>query len=260
MATATRVVLIIEYDGTDYYGFQWQSGQPTIQSELEAAIERLTDRWTRVVSASRTDTGVHARGQVVTFRTESSLPTERLVSGLNHYLPQDIAVRAAYRVADSFHVQREAPSREYDYRILNRRARSPILRRFAHLVPVPLDTGAMNKACELLLGEHDFASFASDMEPGRQGTVKVVYQARVERDGEMVTYNVVANSFLPHQVRNTVGVLIRVGLERLEVSEVRGIMEARKPGLAGPTAPACGLCLVKVNYPVPFEERVNENL
>ena len=254
MAVATKVILIIEYDGTAYHGFQLQAKLPTIQGEIERALAKLTGERRRVLAASRTDAGVHARGQVVSFRTGSHLPEATFISGLNHYLPGDIAVRAAYRVDDSVNVRRDAVSREYNYYILNSPTRSPVRRRFSYLVPGELDIKAMNEACRVLVGEHDFASFASQMEVGRKGTVKNVCRARVEREEELVVFSVVANSFLPHQVRNTVGVLLKVGSGKMNTGEVIDIIEARKVGLAGPTVPACGLFLERVNYPVLFEE------
>ncbi len=260
MAVATKVILIIEYEGTRYHGFQLQAKLPTIQEEIERALGRLTGEGRRVMAASRTDAGVHAKGQVVSFRTGSILPLPTFVTGLNHYLPEDIAVKAAYRVGDSFNVRRDAISREYNYYILNGLTRSPIRRRFSYLIPGSLDIEAMNEAGEVLVGEHDFASFASRMEVREKSTLRNVYRARVEREGELVIFNMVANSFLPHQVRNTVGVLIRVGRGQMKIDEVRSIIEAKQPGIAGPMTPACGLCLMRVNYPVPFEEISNENL
>ncbi|MFC1939004.1 tRNA pseudouridine(38-40) synthase TruA [Chloroflexota bacterium] len=254
MAVATKVILIIEYDGTAYHGLQLQAKLPTIQGEIEQALGKLTGERRRVLAASRTDAGVHARGQVVSFRTGSHPPMAAFVSGLNHYLPSDIAVRAAYRVGDSVNVRRDAASREYRYYILNSPTRSPIRRRFSCSVPGELDIEAMNEACRMLVGEHDFASFASQMEVGRRNTVKNVYRTGMEREGELVVFDMVANSFLPHQVRNTVGVLLKVGSGKMNTGEVIDIMEARKPGLAGPPVPACGLFLERVNYPVPFEE------
>ena len=208
-----------------------------------------------MMAASRTDAGVHAKGQVVSFRTKSPLPLQTFINGLNYYLPRDIAVKAAYRVSDSFNVRRSALSREYNYYILNSRIRSPFREGFSYLVGGHLDIEAMNQACQALIGEHDFASFATCIGSGRK-TVRSVYRAEMEKDGELAIFNMVANSFLPHQVRNTVGALIRVGLGKMSVNEFHSIIEAKKPGLAGPTAPACGLCLMRVNYPRPFEGEV----
>jgi len=249
----------MEYDGTYYHGFQMQVNLPTIQGETEKALRKLTGERSRVITASRTDAGVHAKGQVVSFRTRSSLPLETFINGLNYYLPRDIAVKAAHRVSDSFNVRRSALSREYNYYILNSRIRSPFREGFSYLVGGHLDIEAMNQACQALIGEHDFASFASSVGVGIKNTIRRLYRAEMEKNGELVVFNMVANSFLPHQVRNTVGALIRVGLGKMTVDEFHRIIEAKKTGLAGPTAPACGLCLIQINYPHSFEG-YNENL
>lgn len=259
MGKTTKIILVMEYDGRRYHGFQWQDGQPSIQGEVEKALTKLTGERRRVVSASRTDAGVHAKGQVVSFRTGSALSTDNFVSGLNHYLPQDIAVKAAYRIDDKFNVQREAISREYSYYILNRPTRSPMRNGFSYQLSGELDTDAMNQACAALVGEHDFASFAARNGTVDKSTVKRVFRAVVGREGEMVVFNISANSFLMHQVRNTIGALIKVGQGKMTPDEFKDILEAREPALAGPTAPACGLCLDRVNYPEPLEN-YDENL
>jgi len=250
----------MEYDGTRYHGFQLQANLPTIQGETEKALWKLTGERARVMAASRTDAGVHANGQVASFTTRSPLPTLTFVKGLNYYLPKDIAVKAAYRVENSFNVRRDAISREYNYYILNSLTRSPLMQGFSYLVATQLDIEAMNRACQALIGEHDFASFATCIGAGIKSTVRRVYQAEMKKEGELAIFTMVANSFLPHQVRNTVGTLIKVGLGKMSVDEFHGIIEAKKPGVAGPTAPACGLCLMRVNYSRPFEGDVNENL
>jgi len=243
--------LLIEYDGTQYYGFQWQLGLPTVQSELEGAIGRLCGQSSRVMAASRTDTGVHAKGQVVSFWAKSTLDTMTLVRGLNHYLPGDIAVKAAYRASDDFNVRRDALSREYRYHILNSNTRSPFSRRFALFLPKMLDIKTMNEACQVIEGEHDFASFASSLDDGKS-TVRNVCEAGIEKKGDCTVFRIVASSFLPHQVRSTVGLLIRLGLGKIGIADFRDIMGARSVGLAGPLSPACGLCLMSVNYPKPL--------
>jgi len=260
VVNTTKIVLIMEYDGRCYYGFQWQAGLPSVQGEIEKAIKKLTGERCRVIAASRTDAGVHAKGQVVSFRTESPLPTNTFINGLNYYLPRDIAVKAVYRVSDSFNVRRDADSREYSYYILNSPTRSPMREAFCYLVASPLDTEAANRACQALIGEHDLASFASCNGARISNTVRHVFRAELGRDGELVIFTMVANSFLPHQVRNTVGCLIRVGLGKMSVDEFHSIIEARKPGMAGPTAPAYGLCLTRINYPIPFGGEYSEDL
>ena len=250
-----RLALVLEYDGTNYFGFQWQANAPSIQGALENALEKLTGEQVRVLGSSRTDTGVHARGQVVSFKTSSSLPMEAFVNGLNYHLPQDIAVKSAYQVNDNFLVRSMSVSREYGYYILNSQTRSPMTSRFAYRVAGELNVEAMNRACQALVGIHDFASFASDIsdEP-EMSTVREVYQAKVERDGDVIVFNIVANAFIRHQIRSAAGALVQVGLNKLSEAEFVSILEAKKIGLAGPTLPACGLCLMRVNYPCSFEE------
>jgi tRNA pseudouridine38-40 synthase len=254
LATGTRIILVVEYDGTNYHGSQLQADTPTIQGEIEKALKQLTGENTRIKTASRTDAGVHARGQVVSFRTETSLPLKSFIDGLNHYLPRDIAVKEAFEAEDSFDVRRRAVSREYRYYILNSPTRSPIRQGFSCRVIGSLDIEAMNRACQALIGRHDLASFVSSAETARQKrTIRDVYKAEITRDGDMIVFDMVANSFLPHQVRNTIGSLIKVGQGKMTVDEFYNMVEARTPGLAGPTAPADGLCLMRVNYPSPFE-------
>ncbi len=254
LATATKLVLILEYNGTRYHGFQLQVNKPTIQEEIEKALEKLTGEKIRVMGASRTDTGVHARGQVISLRTRSSHSLQTFVKGLNYYLPRDIAVKAAHRVKDSFSVRHYAVSREYNYYILNSLTRSPFREGFSYLVSGHLDIDAMNQASQALIGEHDFASFTTGIGGEIKSTVRRVYRAEVRKDGKLAVFNMLASSFLPHQVRNTAGALIRVGLGKMSGNEFYSLMEAKTPGLAGPTAPANGLCLMQVNYPHSFEE------
>jgi len=249
----TKFVLIIEYDGTRYHGFQWQPGLPTIQAEMEEAIRKLYGQSSRVISASRTDAGVHAKGQVVSFWAKPAVDTTTLVKALNHYLPSDIAVKAAHRAGNDFNVRRDALSREYRYYILNRDTRSPFSKTFALFMPKMLDIQLMSKACQLMQGEHDFISFATSLD-NVKNTVRHVYEAKVDKREGFVVFYIEANSFLPHQVRNTLGPLIRLGLDKMGIEEFHDIMEAKKLGLAGPTAPAHGLWLIKVNYSKPLGE------
>lgn len=255
LKAGNRLALVVEYDGTNYFGFQWQANAPTIQDELEKALEKLTGERLRIVASSRTDTGVHALGQVISFKTESALPDKAFLDGLNHYLPEDIAIKSVHRVSDSFLVRSMAGSREYSYRILNSGTRSPMSSRFAYRVGGELDVEAMDRACKILLGVHDFASFASQI-GGEENisTVRQVYSAEVKRDGDMIIFNIIANAFVRHQIRNTMGALLQAGMRKMTEAQFRDLLDARQPGSAGPTAPACGLCLIRVNYPHSFEE------
>jgi tRNA pseudouridine38-40 synthase len=252
--SGTRIILIVEYDGTDYHGSQLQANASTVQGEIEKALMKLTGEKIRVKLASRTDAGVHARGQAVGFDTGASLPLNAFVDGLNHFLPGDIAVKAAYRADANFDVRRRAVSREYEYHILNSPTRSPLRQKYSYRVEGDLDVAAMNRACQALVGRHDFASFVASAGAARQKrTVRDVFKAEVTRDGDMVVFTMIASSFLPHQVRNTVGSLVRVGQGRMTAEEFYSMVTTAEPGLAGPTAPAEGLCLARVNYPVDFE-------
>ncbi len=245
--TATRLVLVVEYRGTGYAGFQLQINAPTIQGELEKAVESLTGKFSRVYGSSRTDSGVHAIGQVVAFDTASQLAPRVFIEGLNHYLPDAIAVREAYRVSPDFDVRRRALSRRYRYQILNRVSRSPLSDGLYLQVKKPLDVEEMNRTAADLIGTHDFGSFASLTEP-LGSTVRNVIQAAFTRKDDMIYFDMEANAFLPHQVRNTVGILISVGRGRISREEFKRIVEASTPGLVQPTAPAHALTLIKVNY------------
>jgi len=242
-----KLALIVEYDGTSYHGFQAQVGVPTIQGAIESALNKVTGERIRIVGAGRTDAGVHARGQVISFRCGSRLSLRTLIKALNFYLLPDIAVKDGNRVEGSFSARRDAVSREYRYTILNSPTPSPLQRDYAYFVPVPLDTGAMNEACRELLGRQDFASFTGPMRGKR--TMRNVSKAEVLREGEAVFFDMVADSFLHRQVRSTVGSLVRVGLGKLTPDGFKEIIQAKRPGLAAPVAPAHGLCLMKVNYP-----------
>ena len=242
------MALIIEYDGSRMLGSQCQPKGVTVQAQLEAAIEKLTGEKLRAMLSSRTDAGVSALGQVASFRTASEITLEKVMSGLNHFLPEEIAVKAAYRVPDSLDVRRSAVSRVYLYRIWNSPVPSPLAERYRHRVGLALDERLMDEAARRLIGTHDLAAFGSSLDKDRKGTVRTVYQAAASRSGEEVVIRMAANSFLTHQVRNTAGALIRVGLGKMGLEEFEALMKAGKPGSAGPAAPGKGLVLVKINY------------
>jgi tRNA pseudouridine38-40 synthase len=251
---STKIALILEYDGTNYHGSQFQTNAKTIQGELEKALRKLTGENLRIKAASRTDAGVHASGQVISFRTASSLPLKAFINGMNHHLPEDIAVKEAFRVSDNLDVRRHAVAREYKYYILNSETRSPVKQAFSSRIPGKLNVSAMNRACQTLTGRHDFSSFAFAADLAGKNPVRNVYQSEVTMDREMIVFQMTANSFLPHQVRNTVGSLVKVGQEKMTAEEFYRMVESPQPGSAGPTAPACGLCLTKIDYPSPLSE------
>ena len=241
-----RLALVVEYEGTRYGGSQVQKRTPSIQGELETALHKLTGERLRIAFAGRTDAGVHAQGQVAAFSTASALETEVFVRGLNAWLPEEIAVRAAMEVPERFDPRRHATSRTYQYTIHNAPLRSPLQRARTWHVAEPLDTAAMQQAAAELIGEHDFAAFSR-----REGvrTVRCMRRCEVAREGPLVTVEMEADAFLRQQVRRTVGALVQIGSGRLGVAQFRRLLRRAEPASAGPLAPAHGLCLLRVAYP-----------
>jgi len=240
--TARRFRATVEYDGTDFAGFQLQPGARTVQGELEAALARLSGgRRQPVVGAGRTDAGVHAAGQVIAFTYPGDLPVEALAEALNGNLPPDVAVRDVRRAPASFNPRYAARYRDYRYTIWNG-PRSPLRERTALRVAADLDVAAMARAATALEGRHDFSAFGgADPQP-----VRTVHLIRVRRTGSNVTIDVRADAFLRGMVRRLVATLLAVGTGRLEASAVGGLLAAGTPALGGAAAPARGLCLRRV--------------
>ncbi|MCL4459379.1 MAG: tRNA pseudouridine(38-40) synthase TruA [Chloroflexi bacterium] len=239
-------MLVVEYDGSGYCGFQLQRGLPTIQGELEQALSQITGERIRVIGAGRTDAGVHAAGQVVNFKTASKLEPEVFIRALKSLIPRDIVVKEAKQVPTNFHARHSARNREYRYVILNRPFPSALVRHLVYHYRHPLNVEAMCKACQLLVGTHDFASFSKGT--NAVNTVRQVQRADCKKDGDKIYIDLEANAFLPHMVRNIVGTLLWVGGGKLDIAGFENILLARDRTLAGPTAPAHGLCLIRVNY------------
>jgi tRNA pseudouridine38-40 synthase len=241
-----RLALVVEYDGSRFAGSQLQKRIPSIQSTLEAALRKLTGEKLRVAFAGRTDAGVHALGQVVAFSTASRLKTEVFVRGLNAWLPEQVAVRKAIEVPQSFDPRRQASSRTYRYLIYNAPERSPLWRDRAWHVKTPLDVTAMAKAARAFVGKRDFAAFSR-----REGvtTVRRVSRAQVTQEGPLVAIEVEANAFLRQQMRRAAGALVEVGKGRVSLAGFRKLLRQAEPASAGPVAPAHGLYLVRVCYP-----------
>ncbi len=243
-----KIALLIEYDGTGFSGYQLQGEGRTVQGELEGALKKLSGAAVRVYAASRTDAGVHACGQVVSFWIREELAPTVVVRGLNHFVAEDIAVRGACVIDGDFDVRRRAVSRTYRYVITRAATRSPLRERFSLHVRESLDVPAMRSAVRLLQGMHDFASFATSLEDG-EPTVRTVYEARIVEIGDdTVVISMCANAFLRHQVRNTVGQLLRVGLGKCSVDRFVELMSRPCKGAAGPAAPSHGLSLMQVRY------------
>lgn len=239
---------VVAYDGTPYRGFQIQIGEPTVQAELEKAVERITQHAARVVAAGRTDAGVHASGQVVHFKAPWLHAPSDLRQALNAVLPKSVAVAEVSRAKAGFHARYSASSRWYRYDILNTATRSPLLERFALHRSRPLHAPAMHEALQDLVGSHDFRAFAAG-EPEDATTVREVIRTSCRRDGDMVRVCIGANAFLRHMVRRIVGTALEIGEGRKPVDHMKRVLASANKALAGPTAPAKGLYLVRVKYP-----------
>jgi tRNA pseudouridine38-40 synthase len=247
--------LILSYDGAEFLGWQVQPGAPTVQGTLASAIGRLTGEKVLPQGSGRTDAGVHALAQVVTFVTESSVPTENFLKALNDILPTSVRVLDAVEMPTSFHARHSAVAKTYRYRIYRNTICPPFMARYVWHYPYPLDEQAMSRAAELVIGEKDFTSFAAvDAERGREGdivsNVRTIWSSCWERQEEELIYAVRGSGFLHHMVRNLVGTFILVGKGTLQVEDITRIIEARKRSAAGATAAASGLYLVGVEYTV----------
>jgi tRNA pseudouridine38-40 synthase len=241
------IKLTLEYDGTNYVGWQLQPNGPSIQGALEAALAKLLKQPVRVTGAGRTDSGVHALGQVASFQSPLDLPLKAYLAGISSLLPNDIAVVAAEQMPEGFCARRSARGKIYRYRIVNRPCRAPLERLQAWEIFRPLDDAAMRAAAPALVGRHDFSAFrASDCEAST--TVREVRRLEVRREGAVVTVEIEATAFLKHMVRNIVGTLVEVGHGRRPADSLAGLLASGDRDRAGATAPAHGLCLVEVFY------------
>lgn len=240
--------LLVEYDGAEFAGWQVQPGQRTVQGEIEAALETLLGEPTRAAASGRTDSGVHAIGQVVCFDGRADLTTDVVQRALNGMVGRDLAIRRVDVVGDEFDPRRSARKRSYEYRIWNQRVGSPFWRRYAWHVRRPLDRAAMSEASAALLGEHDFTSFRAAGCDAATPVRKIYVSEITQTDEGLLRYRVTATAFLRHMVRNIVGTLAEVGLGRRTAADIPRLRNARDRDQAGATAPAHGLCLTNVVY------------
>lgn len=242
-----RIKLTVAYDGTNYHGWQFQPGSPTIEGELNNHLSELFKEEITVIGASRTDSGVHALCNVAVFDTEARIPAEKIAYALNQRLPEDIRIRKSEEVAADFHPRKQATRKTYEYKILNEEFSNPVERLYAHFTYVPLDEKKMQEGAKYLIGEHDFQSFcAAGSTAGT--TVRTIYDVKVERNGTMISIKVTGNGFLYNMVRIIVGTLMDVGRGKYEPSAVKEILEATDRTAAGPTVPACGLMLKELRF------------
>lgn len=244
-----RVKLIIAYDGTNYCGWQKQINGITVEEIINEKLKELLGEEIQVIGASRTDSGVHALGNVAVFDTESRIPAEKISFALNQRLPEDITIQKSEEVPADFHPRFCNSTKTYEYKILNRRFDMPVLRLYTHFVYMPLDVEKMKKAAEYIVGEHDFKSFCST---GSQvsDTVRTIYSLDVSKDDatDIISFRISGNGFLYNMVRIIAGTLIKVGLGVYPPEYVKDIIEARDRNAAGPKAPAKGLTLINIKY------------
>ncbi|MBW7897860.1 tRNA pseudouridine synthase A [Candidatus Brocadiaceae bacterium B188] len=242
-----NIRLLIEYEGTQYAGWQWQKNQKTIQETLSKAVERVVQEPVKMYGSSRTDSGVHALGQVANFKTTSAIPPEQLIRAINFYLPHDITVKDAADVLESFHARYDAQSKIYRYTLLNDWIRTSLNRNFCHVCGLLLNTDKMLDAAQYLIGTHDFTSFTTRALQERN-RIRTIKRLEIAKEGKYILFTVEADGFLYNMVRTMVGTLIEVGRGKIMTENVRDILAARNRNLAGPTAPAKGLCLIEVKY------------
>ena len=242
-----KYLLIIEYEGTAYHGWQLQSNAVTVQGVLEKELSRIINTPTTVLSSGRTDAGVHAEGMPAHFVTKSKMSTRELQLALNSLLPHDISIREVREVPMSFNARGSAKSKLYRYTILNRGYPSALNFRRSWFIPHELDVPAMQRAAKYLLGNHDFTSFRAG-NCNAKTPVRTLDRVEIIQQDGFLLCEFKAKGFLKHMVRNLVGTLVYVGKKKFSAEQVKTILEARDRKVAGPTAPAHGLCLIKVEY------------
>jgi tRNA pseudouridine38-40 synthase len=246
-----KIALGVEYDGSAFHGWQYQGDVRCVQETLEQALSSVADHPLKVHCAGRTDTGVHASGQVVHFETEAVRRERSWILGTNSNLPDDVSVVWAKTVPESFHARFSAVARRYRYLIVNRPFRSALWRNRATWIHPPLDAQRMQRAAQGLVGTHDFSSYRA-LACQAKHPVRTVYSLQVNRQGDLIIIEVHANAFLHHMVRNIAGVLIAIGKGEQPESWAAQVLEYRDRTLGGVTAPPQGLCLTGVDYPPQF--------
>ncbi len=242
-----RVRLVVAYDGTAYSGWQLQPGVRTIEGELNRCLSELLGEKIQVIGASRTDAGVHALCNIAVFDTKARIPGEKISYALNQRLPEDIRIRSSCEVPGDFHPRKCESRKTYEYRILNSSFPVPTRRLYAHFTYVPLNVELMREAASYLEGEHDFKSFCSAAAVV-ESTVRTILDIQIRREGEEIVIQVCGNGFLYNMVRIIAGTLMEAGRGVFPPEHVKEILEARDRRYAGPTAPACGLTLIRYEF------------
>lgn len=242
-----RVKLIVAYDGTAYHGWQIQNNGISVQQVLNETISEFFGQEIKVVGASRTDTGVHAQGNVAAFDVDTKMPAEKIAYALNRSLPDDIVIIGSSEAPADFHPRFHKGRKTYEYRILNRTFPDPVRRHYSLFYHYPLDEKKMNEAAQYLVGEHDFTTFSS-IHSQSATFVRTIYVCEVRRMGDEILLHIEGNGFLYNMVRIITGTLLEVGGGRMEPSYVGEILEKKDRALAGPTAPPEGLTLIGIEY------------
>ncbi len=242
-----RVFMKIAYDGTNYCGWQIQINGITVEEVINRELSNLLGEEIAVIGASRTDSGVHALGNVAVFDTETRIPAEKICFALNQRLPEDIRIIESKEVAADFHPRFCNSTKTYQYKILNKKIPIPTERLYSHFVYMDLDIEKMRKAAEYIVGEHDFKSFCSTRTQV-ENTVRTVHSLDVEKKEDMIYITISGNGFLYNMVRIIVGTLMKVGLSVYPPEHVKEIIEACDRNVAGPKAPAKGLTLIGIEY------------
>ncbi len=242
-----RIKLIISYDGTNYCGWQKQPNGITIEEVLNKALKDLLNEDVEVIGASRTDSGVHALGNVAVFDTESKIKPERFAYALNVRLPEDIRIVSSCEVPLDFHPRYTDSIKTYEYKIYNKTINNPLLRLYSNFIYVNLDVDKMRKAAGYLVGEHDFKAFCS-IRTSAKTTVRTIYSLDVDRQDDLITIRISGNGFLYNMVRIIVGTLVSVGRGKIPPEKMKDILESKDRKNASPTALARGLCLVGIEY------------
>ena len=243
-----NLLIKLSYDGAHYHGWQIQENAVTVQEVFQEALYKITGRQEDIKACSRTDTGVHAREFCVSVKTESPIAPERLLAALNHYLPQDMAVKSCETVPLDFHARYSCQGKEYIYQIWNHPVRDPFLKDRALHYWYPIDADLLNRAAAHYVGRHDFSSFCTLDKREKGDLTRTVTTARVDLSGDLLTFTVAADGFLYNMVRIMVGTLLRVQQGKFTPEDIPGIIAAKDRKAAGPTAPACGLYLNRVFY------------
>jgi len=253
----TNFKIVVEYNGRKFSGWQIQKDRITVQSELEKALSTILNQNIKITGSGRTDAGVHAYGQVANFHAKTNLSADQIKNGVNSIIKDPIVIKNCDLVHNSFHARYDAISKEYHYHILNRPTPCAIQKNYVWHIKKKLDLNCMQKCCQIIKGEHDFKSFMGSGSP-KHSTIRKIYSADFAIDSknvnkETIIFKISGNGFLKFMVRNIVGSIIQAGLLKIDAQGFKNILKAKNRNVAGPTAPAQGLFLMKVQYPDRFK-------